>query len=113
MCIRDSPSPTVKLKVDRDIVTNISYYFDPSRTGDDSPIDTSSYLDIVDSPYSGTFNITSVAGATITQGATTFKFELANEPEGNANITRTSYNTSSEKAVGSIGESSPVLDGSK
>ena len=98
------PNPTVKLKVDRDIVTNISYYFDPSRTGDDSPIDSNSYLDIVDSPYMGTFSITSVAGATITQGATVFKFELANEPEGNANITRTSYTTSSEKAVGAIGD---------
>ena len=41
------PTPTVKLKVDRDIVTNISYYFDPSRTGDSSPIASSSYLDIV------------------------------------------------------------------
>ena len=30
------PTPTVKLKVDRNIVTNISYYFDPSRTGDDN-----------------------------------------------------------------------------
>ena len=29
---------------------------------------------------------------------------MANEPEGNANITRTSYTTSSEKAVGAIGD---------
>ena len=98
------PTPTVKLKVDEDIVTNISYYFDPSRTGDDSPIDTNSYLDIVDSPYKGTFKITSIAGATITQGANIFKVELQNEPEGNANITNTSYTTSSEKAVGAIGD---------
>ena len=97
-------TPTVKLKVDRNIVTNISYYFDPSRTGDDSPIDSNSYLDIVDSPYMGTFKITSIAGATITQGANIFKFELQNEPEGNANITNTSYTTSSEKAVGAIGD---------
>ena len=27
-----------KLKVDSSIVTNISYYFDPSRTGSDSPV---------------------------------------------------------------------------
>ena len=38
------PNPTVKLKVDRDIVTNISYYFDPSRLGDDSPVIQGSYL---------------------------------------------------------------------
>ena len=98
------PTPTVKLKVDREFVTNISYYFDPSRTGADSPIDTSSYLDIVDSPYLGTFTITGVDGATITQGPNVFKFLLANEPEANANITKTSYTTSSKKAVGAIGD---------
>ena len=32
------PSPSVKLKVEEDIVTNISYYFDPSRPGADSPV---------------------------------------------------------------------------
>ena len=98
------PTPTVKLKVDRDFVTNISYYFDPSRTGDTSPIDENSYLDIVDSPYLGTFTITEIAGATITTGAVTFKFLLQNEPEGNANITQTTYTTSSKKSVGSIGD---------
>ncbi|AOV60911.1 virion structural protein [Synechococcus phage S-CAM22] len=98
------PNPTIKLKVDNDIVTNISYYFDPSRTGSDSPIDPNSYLDIVDSPYLGTFTISEVAGATITTGANTMKFKLANEPEGIANITTTSYSTSSEKAVGAIGD---------
>ena len=98
------PNPTIKLKVDKGIVTNISYYFDPSRTGTDSPIDSNSYLDIVDSPYLGTFNITSTAGGTITQGPNIFKFLLANEPEGNANIQTTTYTTSSKKAVGSIGD---------
>ena len=98
------PNPTIKLKVDKGIVTNISYYFDPSRTGTDSPIDSNSYLDIVDSPYLGTFNITSVAGGTITQGPNIFKFLLANEPEGNANIITTTYTTSSKKAVGAIGD---------
>ena len=97
------PTPTVKLKVDRDIVTNISYYFDPSRTGDDSPVIAGSYLDVVDSPYVGTFQISSIAGATITRGADVFKFPLVNEPEGDADITKASYTTSSKKAVGSIG----------
>ena len=96
------PTPTVKLKVDGDIVTNISYYFDPSRTGEDSPVIAGSYLDVVDSPYKGTFAISSVAGATITRGADTFKFLLANEPEGDADVNRASYSTSSKKAVGSI-----------
>ena len=98
------PTPTVKLKVDRNIVTNISYYFDPSRTGDDSPVIAGSYLDVVDSPYLGTFDISSVAGATITRGADVIKFPLLNEPEGDADINQASYTTSSKKAVGSIGD---------
>ena len=97
------PTPTVKLKVDRSIVTNISYYFDPSRTGTDSPVVPGSYLDVVDSPYNGTFEVSSVAGATITKGADILKFPLINEPEGAATISQASYQTSSTKAVGSIG----------
>ena len=96
------PTPTVKIKVDRAIVTNISYYFDPSRVGDDSPVSTDSYLDIVDSPYVGTFTISSTAGGTITTGDNIIKFPLINEPEGDANPSRTSYSTSSKKAVGPI-----------
>ena len=92
----------VKLKVDRDIVTNISYYFDPSRTGADSPVIPGSYLDVVTSPYKGTFQISSTSGGTITTGDDTFKFILANEPEAEAIATRASYSTSSVKAVGSI-----------
>jgi len=93
---------TISLKVDRGIVTNISYYFDPSRTGADSPVISGSYLDVVDSPYAGIFDITSVSGATITTGADTFSFLLLNEPEGVGEITTASYSTSSKKAVGSI-----------
>ncbi len=96
-------SPTVKLKVDSSIVTNISYYFDPSRTGTDSPIVEGSYLDVTNSPYLGNFVITSTSGQTITRGADTFKFSLVNEPEGAADITQATYTTSSKKAVGSIG----------
>ena len=98
------PNPTVKLKVDRDIVTNISYYFDPSRLGDDSPVIQGSYLDVVGSPYNGTFTISGISGATITTGADTMRFPLLNEPEGVADITNASYSTSSEAAVGSIAD---------
>ena len=98
------PTPTVKLKVDRNIVTNISYYFDPSRPGEDSPVLVGSYLDVVDSPYGGQFNITSVSGGSITEGADIFKFKLNNEPEGDADIINASYSTSSVKAVGSIAD---------
>ena len=61
-------------------------------------------MDIVDSPYVGTFTVSEVDGATITSGATIFKFPLINEPEGSANTSRASYTTSSVKAVGSIGD---------
>ena len=96
------PNPSVTLKVDESIVTNISYYFDPSRTGTDSPVVAGSYLDVVDSPYKGTFEISSVAGATITRGADIIKYPLLNEPEGAADINQATYSTSSLKAVGSI-----------
>ena len=96
------PTPSVTLKVDSSVVTNISYYFDPSRTGSDSPVIPGSYLDVVDSPYKGTFEISAIAGATITRGADIFKFPLLNEPEGAADINQSSYSTSSLKAVGSI-----------
>jgi len=96
-------TPTVKFKVDEGIVTNISYYFDPSRVGNnDSPIIQGSYLDVVTSPYKGTFQVSGVAGATITRGADQIKFPLINEPEGNADVSRASYSTSSRRAVGSI-----------
>ena len=96
------PTPSVTLKVDSSVVTNISYYFDPSRTGSDSPVIPGSYLDVVDSPYKGTFEISAIAGATITRGADIFKFPLLNEPEGAADINQSSYSTSSLRAVGSI-----------
>jgi len=98
------PTPIVKLKVDESIVTNISYYFDPSRTGTDSPIDPNSYLDVTDSPYKGTFQISSTAGQTITRGADVIKFPLLNEPEAAAEVSQTTYSTSSVKAVGSISD---------
>lgn len=97
------PLPTVKLKVDGDIVTNISYYFDPSRPDDDtSPVIKDSYLDVVDSPYLGTFLVSGVSGGTITRGDDVIKFPLVNEPEGDAEVSTASYSTSSKKAVGSI-----------
>ena len=95
-------TPSVKLKVDRDIVTNISYYFDPSRTGVDSPIIPGSFLDIVNSPYVGEFTITSTSGGTITSGDDTMRFILGSEPEGPATVSQAKYSTSSESAVGSI-----------
>ena len=98
------PTPTVILKVDREVVTNISYYFDPSRPGENSPVIAGSYLDVVNSPYVGEFTISSTAGATITTGADTFKFPLINEPEGAAEVANTTYSTSSQKAVGSISD---------
>ena len=96
------PEPYVQLTVNSE-VTNISYYFDPSRTGADSPVGVGTYLDVIRSPYNGDFTITRLAGATITTGATIFKFPLFNETESNASASRVSYTTSS-KATRPIGD---------
>jgi len=98
------PTPSVILKVDKDIVTNISYYFDPSRVGEDSPIISGSFLDIVNSPYLGEFTIFTTSGGTITTGDDTMRFALQSEPEGNAVVSQASYSTASESAVGSIND---------
>ena len=98
------PAPTVSFTVDRDLVTNISYYFDPARTGDDSPVIPGSYLDVVESPYKGEFTISSTSGGTITSGDDTMRFPLLNEPEGPATVSTASYSTNSEKAVGAIAD---------
>ena len=96
--------PSIKFKIDKSIVTNISYYFDPSRTGADSPIDTNSYLNIGDTPYLGQFVITETSGGTITTGDDTMRFELASEPEGDGETQNTTYSTDSSKSVGSIAD---------
>ena len=102
----DSPTPLVKFVINDD-VTNISYYFDPSRTGADSPVGEGSFIDVIKSPYDGTFRVTSV-----TDAGKKFAFRLLNEPEktnapvgnnefGNA---RSSYSTTSIKAIGPISD---------
>jgi len=97
------PEPYVQLSVAND-VTNISYYFDPSRVGDTSPVDQGTYLDVVTSPYKGNFVLNRLDGATITTGATIFKFPLLNETESTATASRTTYATYSKAAAGPIGE---------
>ena len=97
------PEPYVQLTVNSE-VTNISYYFDPSRTGADSPVGVGTYLDVIKSPYNGDFTITRLAGATITTGATIFKFPLFDETESSASASRVNYTTSSKAAVGPIGD---------
>ena len=100
----DSPTPLVKFVV-TDSVTNISYYFDPSRTGANSPVGEGSFIDVIPSPYTGTFRVTS----TNSQG-TEFDFRLETEPEkatapvGNNEFgnPRSFYSTTSEKAIGPI-----------
>jgi len=99
----DAPgaSPFISFKVTDD-VSNISYYADPSRIGGLSPVSKDSYVDVVRSPYIGTFQITELSGATVTTGANRFKFKLSFEPEKPAVVSTSSYSTSSTKAVGSI-----------
>ena len=96
-------TPFVKFLVLGD-VTNISYYFDPSRTGDDSPVGENSYIDVITTPYQGRFNISEIVSDT------EFKFPLNREPErANAEIGSDDqgneysyYSTTSTRAVGPI-----------
>jgi len=94
--------PSVKLKVDKEYITNISYYFDPSRSGDDSPISSGAFLDIGNSPYIGPFDVVSTSGGNITTGDNAMTFILKSEPEGVAIPEQTSYSTDSTRAVGPI-----------
>ena len=96
-------SPFVKFLVLGD-VTNISYYFDPSRTGADSPVGENSYIDVITTPYQGRFTINEIVSDT------EFKFPLFREPErNNAEIGSNDqgeeysfYSTTSTRAVGPI-----------
>ena len=101
----DSPTPLVKFIINED-VTNISYYFDPSRTlPSNSPGGEGSFIDVIPSPYAGTFTVTGTSNA-----GKTFDFALLNEPEkttaavGNDEfgLPRSSYSTTSPKAIGPI-----------
>ncbi len=96
-------TPFVKFLVLGD-VTNISYYFDPSRTGSNSPVGENSYIDVITTPYQGRFNISEIVSDT------EFKFPLNREPErNNAEIGSDDqgneysfYSTTSTRAVGPI-----------
>ena len=99
-----SPKPLVKFIVDED-VTNISYYFDPSRTlPSNSPVGEASFIDVIETPYKGTFNINQILSDT------EFTFPLLVEPEKTTaplgttetGLTRASYSTTSLKAIGPI-----------
>ena len=96
-------TPFVKFLVLGD-VTNISYYFDPSRTGSNSPVGENSYIDVITTPYQGRFRISEIVSDT------EFKFPLNREPErNNAEIGSDDqgneysyYSTTSTRAVGPI-----------
>jgi YHYH protein len=100
---RDAPgaSPFISFKITDD-VSNISYYADPSRIGDESPVAKTSYIDVVKSPYIGKFEITETFGGSVTVGDNKFKYKLANDPEKNALSNTSSYSTQSTKVAGSI-----------
>ena len=96
-------NPFVKFLVLGD-VTNISYYFDPSRTGANSPVGENSYIDVITTPYQGRFRVSQIVSDT------EFKFPLNREPErSNAEIGSDDqgneysfYSTTSTRAVGPI-----------
>ncbi len=85
-------------------VTNISYYFDPSRIGAMSPVGDNSFVDVIKTPYDGTFRISQIVNNT------EFKFPLLLEPETSSAEVQddefgnpfTYYSTTSVKAIGPI-----------
>ena len=98
-----SNAPFVKFSVLGD-VTNISYYFDPSRTGANSPVGSNSFIDVIKTPYDGRFSVSEV----VTDFQ--FKFPLFKEPEKNSAEVITDefdqpysfYSTTSTRAIGPI-----------
>ena len=96
-------SPFVKFLVIGDI-TNISYYFDPSRTGSNSPVGENSFIDVYATPYQGRFKITEIVNDF------TFKFPLVREPEKTSaevgvddqDKEYSFYSTTSTRAIGPI-----------
>lgn len=94
-------SPYNIFKVTED-VSNISFYFDPSHIGEDSPVDPGTYMDVRRTPYTGKYSIYAVYGGTIQSGPTSFKIKLTSEPEGPAVAESTLYSTTSIKASGPI-----------
>ena len=98
-----SETPTVKFTVSGE-VTNITYYFDPSRLGDDSPVGENSFIDVIKTPFDGRFKVSSVLSDT------EFRFPLDYEPEfTNAEVgfddqdqPNSFYSTTSLKAIGPI-----------
>ena len=98
-----SSAPFVKFSVLGD-VTNISYYFDPSRTGADSPVGDNSFIDVITTPFNGTFNVSEIVDDF------TFRFPLVREPERNIAEIGTDefdkpysyYSTKSTRAIGPI-----------
>jgi hypothetical protein len=96
-------SPFIAFKVTDD-VSNISYYNDPSKSSDESPVGENSYIDVLPSPYIGSFEVKELGGATVTTGANQLIFPLRFDPEKAAIASLSSYTTTSRKAVGSIGQ---------
>lgn len=85
-------------------IANISYYFDPSRIGANSPVGPNSFIDVYTTPYQGVFKISQIASNF------QFKFPLEREPEKtSAEVAEDDqdnpysfYSTTSRRAVGPI-----------
>ena len=96
-------TPVVKFTIGGE-VTNITYYFDPSRTGTTSPVGANSFIDVIKTPFDGRFTISEIISDT------EFRFPLLYEPEftnaeiglDDQDVPNTIYSTTSTKAIGPI-----------
>lgn len=81
-----------------DDIEQIIYYYAQDYSGDNSLVDPTSFVNIIDNPYSGTFTVTSKPTTS------SFTVNLTAEPdtETAANITSTKYSTTSKNVTGPI-----------
>ncbi|AFK66261.1 structural protein [Synechococcus phage S-CBM2] len=86
---------TIELTED---IEQIIYYYAQNFEGEDALSDPKSFINVIDNPYQGTFNITRVPTNS------TFTIELQSEPdkETASNITSTTYSTTSRNVTGPI-----------
>ena len=88
-------SVTIELTDD---IEQIIYYYAQDYSGDNSLVEPTSFVNIIDNPYSGTFTVTSKP----TTSSYTVNLSAEPDSETAANISTTTYSTTSKNVTGPI-----------
>ena len=88
-------SVTIELTDD---IEQIIYYYAQDYSGDNSLVEPTSFVNIIDNPYSGTFTVTSKP----TTSSYTVNLSAEPDSETAANISTTTYSTTSSNVTGPI-----------